>query len=258
MANRSIALLSAMYSWVGRLGLVSDDFNPTRRVYKFRESRRERLLSREEFARLGATLREAETVGIPYEVDEGRPTAKHAPKPENRRVLVAPDAVAAILLLLLTGCRLREILNLQWTEVDFERNLLLLRDSKTGPKTVIIGDAATMVLAELPKVSQFVFPGATGEKPRSDLKRPWSTICRRAKLNYFRLHDLRHSFASVGVGAGLGLPILGKLLGHTQPSTTARYAHLADDPLRQAMEKISESISAAMMSNVKAVDSRRA
>ena len=246
MANRSIAVLGAIYSWAGRCGLVPEDFNPARRIEKFRESRRERFLTREEFARLGAALREAETVGIPYEVDETKPTAKHAPKPENRRVFVAPDAIAAIRLLLLTGCRLREILNLRWREVAFERDLLLLEDSKTGRKAIVLGEATVEILRNLPRIGEYVFPGIDGTKPRSDLKRPWELVRRRAHLEGVRLHDLRHSYAAVAAGANLGLPIIGKLLGHTQPSTTARYAHLADDPIRAASHLVATSIAEAM------------
>jgi integrase len=246
MANRVIGVLGSFYSWAGRRGLVQEDFNPTRRTEKFRESRRERFLSEDEFARLGTVLREAESIGIPYEVDETRPTVKHAPKPENRRVIVAPDAVAAIRLLIFTGCRLREILNLRWQEVDFQRGLLLLPDSKTGRKTVVLGVPAVAVLKNLPHVGDYVFPGTDSTKPRSDLKRPWSLITRRAGLTGLRVHDLRHSYASVAAGAGLGLPIIGKLLGHTQPSTTARYAHLADHPLRLASEAVAVEIATAM------------
>ena len=177
--------------------LLPEGRNPARRIEKFREHHRERFLSRDEFARLGAALREAETVGIPYEVDETRPTAKHAPKPENRRVVVVPDAVAAIRLLMLTGCRLREILNLRWREVDFERGLLLLEDLKTGRKPVMLGVAAISILTVLPRVGEYVFLGAGGDKPRSDLKRPWSLVTRHAGLEGLRLHDLRHSYASV-------------------------------------------------------------
>ena len=246
MANYVVTVLSSLYGWAQRSKIIDEGQNPARRIEKFRESRRERFLSRDEFARLGAALREAETIGIPYEVDETRPTAKHAPKPENRRVVVAPDAIAAIRLLMLTGCRLREILNLRWREVDFERGLLLLEELKTGRKTVVLGEAAIEILRKLPRAGEHVFPGADGEKPRSDLKRPWELIRRRARLDGLRLHDLRHSYASVAVGANLGLPIIGKLLGHTQPSTTQRYAHLADDPLRAASDLIAAKIAGAM------------
>ncbi len=246
MANNAVTVLSSLYGWAEREGLSPEGHNPARRIEKFRESRRERFLTNEEFARLGTALREAESVGIPYEVDETRPTAKHAAKPENRRVIVAPDAVAAIRLLIFTGCRLREVLNLRWKEVDFQRGLLLLPDSKTGRKTILLGAPAVAVLKSLPRAGEYVFTGVDDTKPRSDLKRPWLMIKRRAGLVGLRIHDLRHSYASVAVGAGLGLPIVGKLLGHTQASTTQRYAHLGDDPIRRASAVISDKIATAM------------
>ncbi len=246
MGNYVVTVLGALYGWADRQGIVPDGYNPARRIDKFREQRRERFLTREEFARLGAALREAETCGIPYAVDDSKPTAKHAAKPENRRVVVPPDAVAAIRLLMLTGCRLREILNLRWREVDFERGLLLLPDSKTGRKTVVLGPPALAILSSLPRASVYVFPGADADKPRSDLKRPWAAIKRRVGLQGLRLHDLRHSYASVAAGAGFGLPIIGRLLGHSQPATTQRYAHLADNPVRVASNEVANQIAAAL------------
>ena len=246
LANYAVAALGSLYTWAGRRGLVPEECNPARRVEKFPERPRERFLTSDELLRLGEALREAETTGIPWEIDRERLSAKHAPKPENRLTVVSPFAVAAIRLLLFTGCRRQEILNLQWNQVDFERGALFLPDSKTGRRTVILGAPAMKVLSELPHVGPFVISGADPEKARTALKRPWNAIRRRANLNGVRLHDLRHSFASVGAGAGLGLPIIGRLLGHTQPSTTARYAHLGDDPLRRASETISARISAAM------------
>lgn len=246
MANYVVMVLSSLFSWAEREGLVSENHNPARRIEKFRENRRERFLSTEEFARLGATLREAETIGLPYEVDETRATAKHAPKVENRRVVITPDAIAATRLLILTGCRLREVLGLRWREVDFERGLLLLPDSKTGRKTVMLGPAGLRVLQGVPKIDDFVFPSATGKGPRGDLKRPWAAITRRAGLRGLRIHDLRHSFAAVAAGAGFGLPIIGKLLGHSQPATTHRYAHLADGPVRHASAAIEAQIAEAL------------
>jgi integrase len=246
MANRAIATLGSLYSWAGRQGLIPEEFNPTRRVEKFRESRRERYLTSEELLRLGTALREAETAGIPWDVDETKPTAKHAPEPNKRLTVLSPFAIAAFRLLLFTGCRLREILDLRWDHVDFERGVLFLPDSKTGRKTILLGAPALRVLAGLSRVGPYVIAGSDPEKARSDLKRPWNAIRRRAGLEGFRIHDLRHSYASVGAGAGLGLPVIGRLLGHTQPSTTARYAHLADDPLRRASETIAARIAAAM------------
>src|SRR5204862_1250052 len=134
-------------------------------------------------------------------------------------------AIAAIRLLLFTGCRLREILHLKWEHADFERGLLLLPDSKTGRKTVVLNAPALAVLANLERIGPYVISGDDPEKPRADLKRPWKAVANRAGLEGIRLHDLRHTYASFGAGEGLGWPIIGRLLGHTQASTTQRYAH---------------------------------
>jgi integrase len=123
---------------------------------------------------------------------------------------------------------------------------LFLPDSKTGRKTVVLNAPALAVLAELDRIGAYVVPGDDPEEPRADLKRPWQTIAKRAGLDGVRLHDLRHTYASFGAGGGLGLPIIGKLLGHTQASTTQRYAHLDNDPLRRATESIGSRIAAAL------------
>ena len=117
------------------------------------------------------------------------------------------------------------------------------------------------VLTGLKRIGSYVVPGDDPEKPRADLKRPWEAVARRAGLEGVRLHDLRHTYASFGAGGGLGLPIIGKLLGHTQASTTQRYAHLDNDPLRRAAESIGGRIKAAMdgkgSANVVAMKTRR-
>jgi integrase len=150
--------------------------------------------------------------------------------------------------LILTGARLREILHAQWPYVDFERGILFLQDSKTGKKPVYLSAAALAILAALPRVggNPHVIAGAKDGAPRSDLKKPWAAVKRAAGLEDVRLHDLRHSFASIGAGASMGLPIIGKLLGHTQAATTARYAHLDADPMRRAVNTIGATITAAM------------
>jgi integrase len=122
--------------------------------------------------------------------------------------------IAAIRLLLLTGCRLRKILHLKWTEVDLERGMLNLAASKTGRKNVLLAGSAVTLLSELPRAGNFVIAGKYPDKPRSDLHRPWSRISEHAGLKGLRLHDLRHSYASVGAASGMGLPALGRLLGH--------------------------------------------
>jgi integrase len=237
-ANRVLAVIGSMYAFAGRSGIVTEGMNPARRIEQFKEHRRERFLTGEELVRLGAAIREAETKGIPWDVDEAKAKAKHLPKAKNRFTKIGPSAAAAIRLLLFTGCRLREILHLKWEQVDLERGLLFLADSKTGRKTVILNAPALAVLAGLDRMGTHVVPGDDPRKPRADLKRPWEGVAKRAGLSGVRLHDLRHTYASFGAGGGLGLPIIGKLLGHTQAQTTQRYAHLDADPLRRASEAI--------------------
>src|SRR5262249_39120925 len=154
-----------MYTFAERSGLVAEGVNPARRIEQFKERRRERFLTREELERLGSALREAETDGIPWDVDERKPGAKHMPKAKNRFTKIAPFAAAAIRLLLFTGCRLREILHLKWEYVDLERGLLLLADSKTGSKTVILNAPTLAVLDGLDRLGTYVVPGEDPEKP---------------------------------------------------------------------------------------------
>jgi integrase len=150
--------------------------------------------------------------------------------------------------LILTGARLREILDARWENVDVERGILFLPDSKTGKKPVYLSAAALLILSELPRIqgNAHVIAGAKDGAPRADLKKPWAAVCRAAGFEGVRLHDLRHSFASVGAGASMGLPVIGKLLGHSQAATTHRYAHLDADPMRRAVNTIGATISAAM------------
>jgi integrase len=183
---------------------------------------------------------------LPWPRQPGRLLSKHDRKSDNRRTILSPHVAAAFRLLLFTGCRLREILGLRWKEVDSERGLLLLADSKTGRKTIVLNAPALRVLAEVPRIGEFVILGDNPLKPRADLHKPWDLIRYHARLDDVRVHDLRHTHASIGAGAGLGLPIIGKLLGHKHTDTTARYAHLDADPLRRASDRIGSSIAAAL------------
>ena len=245
-ANRMVAVVGSMYAFAGRTGAVPEGTNPVRKIDKFKEYRRERFLTGEELERLGSAIRVAETKGIAWDVDEGKPEARHLPKAKNRFTKIDPFAAAALRLLLFTGCRLREILHLKWQHVDLERGLLFLPESKTGRKTIILNAPTIAVFSGLDRIGPYVIPGDDPEKPRADLKRPWEAVSKRAGLAGVRLHDLRHTYASFGAGGGLGLPIIGKLLGHSQASTTARYAHLDNDPLRRASESIAGRIAAAL------------
>src|SRR5262249_10665359 len=224
-ANRSLAVLSKMMNLAEQWGLRPDGTNPTRHVRKYREDKRERYLNREELQRLGRTWSEAKATGSE-----------------------SPFVLAAIALLVLTGARLTEILTLRWAEVDLERQVLRLRDSKTGAKTIYLNDAATNLLRTIPRLAgnPYVIAGAKKGARLVNLQKPWRRIRARAGLEEVRIQAPRHSFASVAAAAGMSLHMIGRLLGHTQPATTARYAHLAGDPVRSASNVIGQEIAAAM------------
>ena len=157
---------------------------------------------------------------------------------------MSASAVAAIRLLILTGCRKSEILTLRWEEVALDEAELRLADSKTGARVVSLSGPAVKLLAGLPRLpgNPWVLPG---RKPGTHLRKlddAWNTVRSRAGLDGVRLHDLRHSFASRALALGEGLPMIGRLLGHARIETTSRYAHLARDSVREAAERISQSI----------------
>jgi integrase len=212
-----------MLNLAERWGLRPDGSNPCRHVERYREAKRERFLSEAELGRLGAALAAGEQSGAEE-----------------------PAVVAALRLLVFTGCRMGEVLNLRWADVDLERRCLNLADSKTGARTVTLNAPALEVLAGLERRSEWVIPGRDPRQPLVNLAKPWGRIRDAAKLEGVRVHDLRHSFASVAAGSGHSLLIIGGLLGHRQPTTTKRYAHLSDDPLRAASEAVGERIAAAL------------
>lgn len=224
-ANRVIALLSKMFNLAEAWGLRPDGSNPCRHIQKFKERGRERFLSGEEMVRLAGVLDEAQETGQE-----------------------SPVAVAAIRLLLFSGMRKTEVLTLEWTHVDLDRQVADLPDSKTGKKTVHLSAPALAVLADLPRLkgNPYVFPGRKPGSRFVGLQKVWERIRSKADIEDVRLHDLRHTFASVGVTDGLSLPMIGKLLGQKQASTTLRYAHLAEDPQKEATEQIGRRITDAM------------
>lgn len=242
VANRVQALLSKMFALAEDWKLRPEGSNPCRGVRRYAEHKVERFLSNDELARLGAALSAAE---LGYDLAKASST-----KMGGRHKVAASSAtsIAALRLLLLTGCRVGEILALRWQHVDLERRLLLLPDSKTGAKSVFLSQPAIDLLLSLTRQpgSEDVFPGERSGKPIVSLRKPWERICTSAAIKNVRLHDLRHSYASVGAAGGLSLPVIGALLGHAQPSTTARYAHLAASPLHHAADAIGTQILAAM------------
>ena len=215
-ANRTLGVLSKMFSLAEVWGWRHDGSNPCRHVKRYKEHKRELFLSPEETERLGQVLREAEEE--------------------------MPSAVAAFRLLLLTGCRMSEIRDLRWDYV--KDDCIELPDAKTGGRVVPLGPEARAVLSAIPRDEDnpWVIAGRLPGSHLTDLQRPWRRIRKQAGLEGVRIHDLRHSFASRALALGESLTMIGKLLGHTQVQTTARYAHLARDSIQTAAARITGSI----------------
>lgn len=224
-ANRVLSLLSKSLNLAELWGYRPDHSNPCRHIKKYAENKRERFLTPDEISRLMEVLEKEEAEGKEL-----------------------PCVIYAIRLLLLTGCRLNEILTLRWQEVDLDRKCLSLADSKTGKKVVYLSPATVEVFKTIPheEENEYVIWGKKKESHLINLQKPWRRIRNKAGLDNVRLHDLRHTFASVAAASGLSLPIIGALLGHKQTQTTARYAHLVGQPLLEASEKIGNK----MMGNV--------
>lgn len=230
-ANFALAVLSKLMRWCEDCGYRPEQSNPCRGVIKYRQNSLERYLTSDEFAKLGKVLDHLER--------------------ENGEDLYV---LAAIRLLLLTGARLNEILTLRWTFVDVERQVLRLPDSKTGQKTIRLGVPAIKLLKALPRVNSnpYVIVGKLTGAHLINLQKPWRRIRDLAGIPDVRIHDLRHTFASQAAANGASLPMIGKLLGHSQVQTTARYTHLADDPLAALNDKVADRIALALRPKQKA------
>ena len=222
-ANRALMVLSKMFTLAAAWGLVAEGHNPCRTVRKYRENKRERYLTRDEYRRLGATLAAAAAAGS-----------------------VWPYAITALRLLMLTGCRLNEILTLRWDDVDRTAGEFRLRDGKTGARMVPLTPTAEAVLAEIIRVPDNPWINV-GKKPGTRLTSitaDWYRLRAQAGLDDVRIHDLRHSYASRALAEGESLSMIGKLLGHADIQSTARYAHLARDAERVSAARVGDSIGA--------------
>jgi integrase len=213
-ANRMLSVLSKMLGLAIKWGYRAD--NPAKGIERNQEVKRHRYLSGDELGRLSKAL------------------ADHADK----------EAAHIIRLLLLTGARRGEVLGMRWDQLDLEAGVWTKPGSTTKQKTehrVPLSAPARQLLAELHeragKGAEYVFPGPGKTGHRVALKKDWADVCKAAGITEARMHDLRHTYASVLASAGLSLPVIGALLGHSQPATTARYSHLFDDPLRAATER---------------------
>ena len=221
MANQVISLLSRLFHEAAASGEAPAGGNPCRFIKKYPTRSRERFLSEQEFERLGAVLREVESA--------------------HR---ISTSAAAALRLLMLTGCRRNEILTLRWEYVDLEHDELRLRDAKTGARAVPLSPTARRVVTELSRRADnpWVFAGREPGTRMANLNASWQVVRTEAGLEDVRIHDLRHSFASRALALGESLPMIGKLLGHRQVQTTARYAHLARHSVKAAARRIEDSL----------------
>lgn len=213
--NRTIPILSVMMGYAEQLGMRPRGSNPCRGTPRYKRKLVDRFLSAREFNRLAASLRDFEETN--------------------------PIAVQAIRLLIYTGARHGEVVGLRWEWVQPPR--LMLPDSKTGAKIVYLNRQAQAVLDAMPNRADtgLVFPSVRGDKPIA-LSPVWLEMRRHAALPDVRLHDLRHSFASIAIADGISLVVIGKLLGHALAETTERYAHLADEAIADAAKRISGSL----------------
>ena len=224
MANMTVETLTHMYALARGWGIAPEGCNPCRSIPMNPKRRRERFLTDAEFTRLGQVLDEVSGKGS----------------------RVSAGAVATIRILMLTGCRRNEILTLRWEHVDLDASEIHLADGKTGARTVHLSPAAVRVLDALPRKpgNPWVIPGRKPGTHMTDIDGAWETVRARAGLDDVRIHDIRHSFASRALALGEGLPIIGRLLGHRRVETTARYAHLARDSIKESAERVAVSIAA--------------
>ena len=211
-ADRSMPVLSVIMREAEAMGLRPEGSNPCKGIRRYRREGRERFLSDDEIRRLSAALT----------AHEGR----------------HPGQVALVRLLLLTGCRKGEILTLRWS--DYRGGRLFLRDSKTGPRTVWLSEPARDILDALERKGSWVFPSYRTAGPQGDgwLDRFWWKLRAEAEVDDVRLHDLRHTHASIALREGETVLAIGRLLGHASPETTLKYTHLSDAMTMEAAETV--------------------
>jgi integrase len=224
-ANYTIATVRALLNFGIKHGLRPAASNPARGVKMYREKARERFLSEAEIGAAAEAIEQAE--------QEGK---------------IGPFGAAGLRLALFTGARSGEVTAIQWDHIDWQRRFIRLPDSKTNePRTIHLSDAALEVLKTVPRVGPYVIAGAVPEEPYKNLSRAWIVARAYAGLQDVRLHDLRHSYASLAAGRGVPLQMIGKLLGHKVVATTQRYAHLA----RDAAAAVNDELGAAMQAAIK-------
>lgn len=222
IANRMLAVGKRMYYFAQEVGVLDEQANPFTKIRFYREQRRNRFLSCEEYERMGSVLNQLEL--------------------EDR---FSPEAVAGIRLLALTGARRSEIESMKWDQVDFENNEIRLADSKTGPRSIEISSPVREVLESIPVKGKFVIVNCSGA--RTGLRQVWNETRQRAGIEDVRMHDLRHSYATHAALDGVSLSVIAQLLGHTNVWTTTRYLHVSRGYASQAAEQVSRSLTMSMV-----------
>ena len=221
MANRFLALISTMMNLAEKWEYRPQNTNPCKYVDRYKEKKRQVYLSMDQLERVGQAMRQLKNTESFY-------------------------ALSALKMLLVTGCRTSEILNLKWEYVDIANNCIHLPDSKTGARTIHLPPVAFDILNALPSEEGFVFRSPRENKRLTNLRCLWKKICGITDLKDYRLHDLRHTYASFAVSGGFSLPIIAKMLGHAGIKTTERYAHLHQDPVNKAIDDVSLKIKKVM------------
>lgn len=245
LANRAVGVLSVFGSWCELNGYRKKNSSPTHGIKKYAEPKRMVFMGERELTIFGETLGKMERTW--YERQ-----ATGQVRPAGTQVdTITPQSAAIIRMLLFTGARKGEILSLKWSFLDLDKGTATLPDSKTGFKVIQLPAPALAVLEGLPRVSEYVFPSTSVTGHQVNMKDAWRDVLTLAGLSGWRPHDLRHAFASMMVNGGASLPVVGKILGHTQATTTQRYVHLEANPARKAAESAAAKIAHALKNSIK-------
>ena len=221
IANRFLALFSCMMNLAEKWGIRPMNTNPCKYIDRYPENKRDKYLTMEDLEKVGKAMQALKHQESHY-------------------------ALSAIKMIMVTGCRTGEILNAKWEYIDFHESKLNLPDSKTGARTIHLSPSAIDILNSLPRHAGYVFRSPRQNKRLTTLRCLWKKICKLTELKDFRLHDLRHTYASFAVSGGFSLPIIAKMLGHADIKTTERYAHLHQDPVNKAIDDVSLKIKKVM------------
>ncbi len=255
-ANFVLAVCSKAFNLAETWGMRPEGTNPCQKIERYPEVLRERFLSDGELIQLGETLRLAETTGLPWVFPAGKVVSKHVAKPENRRTPVAWQAVAAIRLLLFTGCRLGEVVSMRWDRIDPEAGTLSLDQTKAGKRQKVVLNAPALDLLETVArrvQSSWVLP-MRGDPNRhissSAIERAWQGIRAAADLEDVRLHDLRYTVGTFAGQAGTNAFAVRDLLRHATVAMTGRYVSRDEDPLRRLSDEVGGRIAANLNATI--------